>query len=272
MNQVEPQIYIQPDHPAAQNFKWVVIGASVQGRGHIHHQIPCQDTHAFQIINTNTIVAVVADGLGSALQAEKGAKLASATALQYFCRRLADKLPITEQAWIDIMRTGFHTARASLVEAASEKQSALHDFATTLISVIVSDEWLVCGQIGDGAVVAHLEDDSLEMISAPQNGEYINVTFPLTMPEMETAAQFTAWPTKIKSLAMMTDGMQHVSIRSSDNVPHPPFFEPLFRQLPGVKDFQKASANLADFMASDQVSVKTDDDKTLLLIGKKTIS
>ena len=66
--------------------------------------------------------------------------------------------------------------------------------------------------------------------------------------------------------------MQHVSIRTADNAPHSPFFEPLFRQLPGVKDMYKASQNLAEFMASDPINAHTDDDKTLVLIGRKRVN
>jgi hypothetical protein len=91
------------------------------------------------------------------------------------------------------------------------------------------------------------------------------------MPDMENVAQFKACSVRVKALALMTDGMQHVSIRTADNTPHPPFFEPLFRQLPGVKDAHKASLNLAEFMASDSISAHTDDDKTLVLIGQRRV-
>jgi hypothetical protein len=81
---------------------------------------------------------------------------------------------------------------------------------------------------------------------------------------------FKAQAIKVKALALMTDGIQYVSIRSADQTPHQPFFEPLFRQLPGVRDVQKASQNLAEFMISPQISSRSDDDKTLVLIGRRS--
>jgi hypothetical protein len=86
---------------------------------------------------------------------------------------------------------------------------------------------------------------------------------------MINVAEFKACPVRVKALALMSDGMQPVSIHTADHTPHPPFFEPLFRQLPGVKDLHKASQNLAEFMASDQICAHTDDDKTLVLIGRQ---
>jgi hypothetical protein len=134
---------------------------------------------------------------------------------------------------------------------------------------VLAPGWLVTGQIGDGAVVAVLDDSRMVIASMPQNEEYANVTYPLTMPDMLQHAEFKASQVKASALALMTDGMQYVSIRSLDKTPHAPFFEPLFRQIAGVKDMQKASRNLAEFMASSAISSHTDDDKTLVLIGRK---
>jgi len=269
MNIAEPEIYIQPDYPAGLATSWVVIGASVQGSGHIRAGTPCQDTHAHQIINNSRLIAVVADGLGSAERSDVGSRLAAAAAVEFLRQRLLGPGPNNEQAWIEIMRQCFQSARARLEIEAAQNQIPLRVYATTLIAVVLDGDWLACAQIGDGAVVASLQTGQLELVSAPQNEEYVNVTYPLTMPEMESAAQFLAWQADFKAIAMMTDGVQHISIRSADGLPHGPFFEPLFRQLPGVKDWQKASQSLADFMASAQICAKTDDDKTLLLIGKR---
>ena len=269
MDQLIPDIYIQTDYPNDTGTNWVVIGASVQGSGHLRQGLVCQDTHAHQIINSARMIAVVADGLGSAEQSDLGSRLAVATAVKFLREHLIGSVPQDEQSWINMMRSCFLAARGRLEEEAALRQSALREFATTLIAVVLDDDWLVCAHIGDGAVVASLQDGALELVSAPQNEEYVNVTLPLTMPDMENSAQFTAWKTDFSAIALMTDGVQHVSIRSADLQPHAPFFEPLFRQLPGVKDAFKASRNLADFWASAQICAKTDDDKTLVLIGKR---
>ena len=267
----QPEIILHPIGPELTASKWVVVGASVQGTSHIKISLPCQDSHAYKVVNDSALVAAVSDGLGSAVYSQVGAQLAAASAVAYIEQELAKAIPSDEASWIQLVRDCFLSACAQLEAEAQKNQDALRDYSTTLIVAILMADWLVTGHIGDGAVVVLLEDTGLGLISAPQNEEYVNVTFPLTMPDMENVAEFKACQAKVKALALMSDGMQHVSIHSADNTPHQPFFEPLFRQLPGVKDMHKASQNLADFMASDQICSHTDDDKTLLLIGLQRV-
>jgi len=267
----QPEIILYPIDPALTASKWVVVGASVQGTSHIKIPLPCQDAHAYKAINDSILVAAVADGLGSAMNAQAGSQLAAARAVSYVEQELATAVPGDEAAWIDLVRSCFLSACARLEEEAQKNQAALRDYSTTLLLAIVTPDWLVTGHIGDGAAVASLEDGGLVLFSLPQNEEYANVTYPLTMPDMIHIAEFKACPIKVKALALMSDGMQHASIHTADNTPHAPFFEPLFRQLPGVKDMHKASQNLAEFMASDPISSHTDDDKTLVLIGRQRV-
>ncbi len=269
MTDAQPEKLIQPIEPDRLASPWVVVAASVQGTRHIQATLPCQDAHAYRAFSDSILIAAVADGLGTALFAQAGARLAVDCAVSSIEQALMQAIPCDESAWNQLIRDCFLAARARLEEEAQASQAALRDYSTTLVLVVITGEWLVTGQIGDGAVVALLDEGELIMASSPQNEEYVNVTFPLTMPDMIDIAQFKACPAKVKALALMTDGMQHVSIRSVDHTPHPPFFEPLFRQLPSVKDTHKASLNLAEFMASPAISAHTDDDKTLVLIGQR---
>ena len=267
----QPEIIIHPIELDLAASKWVVIGASVQGTGHIHAAIPCQDAHAYRVIHDSIIVVAVADGLGSAAFSQEGSRLAAASAVGYIEQQLDQSAPCDEAGWVQLVRESFLSACSRLDEEAQKTQAALRDYGTTLILAILTDDWLVTGHIGDGVAVALLEEDGLELISLPQNEEYVNVTYPLTTPDMVDIAEFKARSAKVKALALMSDGMQQVSIRTADNTPHQPFFEPLFRQLPRVKDMHKASQNLAEFMSSERISAHTDDDKTLVLIGRQGV-
>lgn len=266
-----PEIFIYPIDPGMGASKWVVVGASVQGTSHMKMALPCQDAHAYRGINDSVILVAVADGLGSAVYAQAGSQLAVAGAIAYLEQELYETMPQDEAAWLQLIRDSFLSACARLKEEAEKNQTELRDYSTTLVLAILTSDWLVIGHIGDGAAVALFDDGSLVLTSPPQNDEYANVTFPLTMLDMEQVAEFKATPVKVKALALMSDGMQHVSIRTSDNTPHQPFFEPLFRQLPSVKDLYKASQNLAEFMASERICAHTDDDKTLVLIGRQRV-
>lgn len=267
----QPEIYIQPVDPGLAVSQWVVLGASVQGARHVQNGLPCQDAHAYRAIDASTLVAAVADGLGSAAYAQAGAELAVRGAVAYIEQELRKAIPGDEAGWTQLVRDGFLAACDRLEEQAQKDQADLRDYATTLIVAILTDDWLVIGHIGDGVAVAWLEDGDLAIVSSPQNDEYVNVTFPLTMPDMLNVAEFKARPGRVKALAILSDGMQLASIRTLDQTPHAPFFEPLFRQLPGVKDMHKASKNLAEFMASERISAHSDDDKTLVLIGLQRV-
>lgn len=270
MTAEQPEIILFPVDPDLPPTNWVVVAASVQGTSHLKIPLPCQDAHAYRALDDAILVAAVADGLGSARYAEAGAQLAASQAVSYVEQSLAAAVPGDEAAWVQLARDSFLAACARLETEAQTNQAAVRDYATTLILAILTPGWLVTGHIGDGAVVADLEDSGLALVSRPQNEEYANVTYPLTMADMLTVAEFKASPVQVKALALMTDGMQHVSIHTADNTPHPPFFAPLFRQLSGVKDLPRACQNLAGFMASDQICAHTDDDKTLVLIGRRS--
>lgn len=269
MESKQPEIIIQPSEPGMPASRWVVIGASVQGTSHMRVGLPCQDAYAFKVINDDILVAAVADGLGTAASSQVGSKLAAASVVTCLEQVLTSLIPGEETSWIKLIQECFISARDNLEEEAQRSQSDLRSYGTTLVLAVLAPGWLVTGQIGDGAVVAAQDDGRMVLASLPQNEEYVNVTYPLTMPDMLQHAEFKASHIRAKALALMTDGMQHVSIRSLDKAPHAPFFEPLFRQLSGVKDMQKASLNLAEFMASSAISSRTDDDKTLVLIGQQ---
>jgi hypothetical protein len=269
MDTSQPETRIQPTTPGDGRSRWVVIGASVQGSGHVRLGLPCQDAHAYRFIGEDIVVAAAADGLGTAAFADQGAALAANTAAAFLEQALTASEPPDEISWPRLVRESFIYTRQQLAEEAARSQSDLRDYATTLILVILNPGGVVVGHLGDGAVVAALEDGRLALVSGPQNDEYVNVTYPLTMPDGPEQAEYIVLSEAIQSVALLTDGIQNVSIRTADNMPHPPFFEPLFRQLPGVKDGAKASQNLADFMASPAICVHTDDDKTLLLIGRR---
>ncbi len=265
----QAEVYFQPEPPVSPPTHWVAVGACVQGTSHIQTGLPCQDYLAYRLIGADILTAVIADGLGSEPRSRQGARLACETCAVFLEDELGRAVPDDIEAWRKLLQETFTQARRALEEAARLEQAALREYGTTLLLVILCGDWLATGNLGDGAAVAWLEDGSLQTICTPQSGEYINETFPLTMPDALGQAEFSAYRQRIKALALMTDGMAHISLRRPDQIPHPPFFQPLFQQLPAVAHAQAASQKLASFMESERVCSLTDDDKTLVLIGKR---
>lgn len=244
-----------------------VIGASVQGTSHVRADTPCQDAHGYRVLEDG-VIAAVADGLGSAARSEEGARLAVDTALDVLDDALGVALPDDVDGWTHILRSAFTEARRNLEQAAESNGLPLRDYGTTLIAVAVTEEWLTVGQIGDGAAVALFADDTLETISEPQRGEYANETIPLTASDALTLAHFSARQAEVKALALLTDGLQSLSINTATGVPYAPFFAPLFEGIGQPIDTDETSNQLGDFLDSERVCAKTDDDKTLVVVGE----
>jgi hypothetical protein len=250
---------------------WNIVRASVRGTGHIKNDIPCQDYNYYELLKGETVIAAVADGLGSASKADEGAKLAVDTFLSVAKMVLGEEYPASEVEWVDVMAHGFRQARVALERQSQNKGLKLKEYATTLIAIILTEDWLVTGQIGDGGAVVLVENNQLLTISPPQRGEYANHVFPLTMPDALDVAKFSARNVKVQAAALFTDGIQHLALNNGDDSPHPPFFTQIFEELPTIKNCEKESRLLAEHLTSERVSSRTDDDKTLLLIGRKNI-
>jgi hypothetical protein len=249
---------------------WVALGSSVRGTHHIRDNQPRQDAFGIRLAAGDTILIAVADGVGSASQAEIGSYLAASTALDWLESNLWQSGPNNHEDWEAIFRESFLKASNRLEEQASLQGLPATDFATTLLLAAASPDYLITGQIGDGAIVAMEIDGVLLTVSHPQQGEYVNETFSITSPTSSQLAQVQFHPMQVDCLALFSDGLQRLSLHQQDNSPHQPFFAPLFQQLPGIEDTAKAAANLADFLSSERVNALTGDDKTLVLAKRKT--
>jgi len=246
---------------------WQVFGASAQGTSHHKTGSPCQDAHGYHVTNEYVIVAV-ADGLGSAGKSLEGAGLAAKTAVEVLCHRIKNKMPSDSSGWTQVLTDTFIGVREALEKTAQASGSSLRDYHTTLIAVIVTNEWLAVGHIGDGAVVALFPGDAMETVSTPEQGEYVNEVTPITSPKALDLVRFAIFPAQVKAVALLTDGLQNLSINAATGKPFTPFFAPFFEAAVQEIDTADASIQLADFLSSDRVCAKTDDDKTLVIVGK----
>lgn len=265
----KPDIYIQDIPKNMVDSPWNVVGVSVQGSGHIKSGLPCQDAHGYKIVEDKAVVVAVADGLGSAAQSHQGSKIAVDTAIEVIQRLLFHTIPSDKDSWEKIMREGFEKARLTLESSAKTANCAIREYGTTLIVVVITEEWIATGHIGDGAAVGLFDNDKMAVVCMPQNTEYANQTFPLTGSNALEIAYFQAAQKKIKAMSLFSDGLQHLSINNKSQKPYEPFFIPFFEPLATMLDARGGAEKLAEFLASKRVCDKTDDDKTLLLVGRK---
>ena len=259
--------------PHGAPLEWRVAGASVEGTSHSGAGVGCQDAHAVGVLGGGTLVAVVADGAGSAARAGDGARHACA----FFYDRIGALLAggggsedVTRgQAlgWLDAFGL---EVEAAAVGAGAERR----DYACTLLVAVVGAASAVFFQVGDGAMAMNLAGmpGLYYLPISPERGEYANVTSFATDPDVSGHLRFEAVRQRVDEVALFTDGIESLAVRFSDGAVHDPFFRRLFPIVrtapPGRTKHPRLSTSLIEFLSSDRVNERTDDDKTLVLASR----
>jgi hypothetical protein len=245
--------------------KWRVVGAASQGTAHRKQDLPCQDAQAFRLLPNGALLAALADGAGSAEFSEQGAQCAVEEALEALASGLETGLPADEDEWIGLIVNAFERAQAALHRLAVEMDVPLRDLATTLACAAAFNNWLAAGQLGDGAVIAQGSAGELFPVTQAQRGEYANETFFLTQEGALEQVEIRILDRPVQALALMSDGLTRLALKMPYFEPHPPFFGPLFAFAAAVEEQDRAKERLGEFLASDRVCARTDDDKSIIL-------
>lgn len=231
---------------------WRAMTASVAGSGHRARDIGCEDASSVAVTDDGTLLVAVADGAGSARLAAEGSRRAVDAAMSALGRGL-DLCEVLAEA------------RRALEPTTDESDDgvALGDRATTLLVVRAShgSGEIETAQVGDGAVVIRTSD-GLEVFAADAKGEYLNETCFLTSDRWAEEARVSRRPLEgVDGLAALTDGLQLVALDLASGAPHAPFFAPFFAFVATDGDV----VALEDFLGSDRVAERTDDDVTLAI-------
>ena len=275
---------------------WRVVGASVRGASHEERDQPCQDAHYWRILPSGALIAAVADGAGSASLGEVGSELAASTSVNALAALVEPGLEmeigpgLTDEAIGQHLMAAMETARAALVTEAESRVVNQRELATTLILLIATGNGIAVAQVGDGAAVVGDGQGSVEGLTQPQNGEYINETTFLTSPEALDTVQTGVWRGTTAQGAIFSDGIQMLCLKMPEGLPHPPFFNPLFSFVSEIEpqiepegcshradfehtrdsddlDTKQAKEHLRTFLLSPSVTSNTTDDRTLLLFS-----
>ena len=249
-------------HPAA---PWRVVAASVAGTAHLEMGLPCQDAHAYRLLPGGVLLAAVSDGAGSAEHGLEGAQLAVAAALAGLEALCQGAAPDDEAGWQAALTGLFAEIHAHLAAQAAAAASPLQAWAATLTCALVTDDWLVVGQVGDGAAVAEDAGGVLFLAACPQRGEYANETHFLTALDADCHVAVYTRRGPAQALALTTDGLLRLALQLPAYAPHPLFFQPLLAFARQAAHDAEAQAELAEFLACERVCARSDDDKTLLL-------
>lgn len=275
---------------------WRLIGARVTGTRHRRQGRGCEDFAQMEVVPGRAVIAVVADGAGSAAQAARGAELA-ATAAASWIRQCLLRLPAEpEEAFLrDLLvqamqhaydaiyyQNTLHRALqgeppqvfpGDLVQGneatpvADSPPATMRAYATTLLLAVMTGRWAAFAQIGDGAIVAARTGGELELVLAPAAGEYLNETDFLTETDYLARLNLRTLPApEIAALALMSDGVQWLAIDHANQQPHEGFFAPIFAFVAQPEANAEA---LETFLDSERVNARTDDDKTLIVAVRR---
>lgn len=161
---------------AVRSQKWTNACSAVRGRSHHSSGIPCQDS-VLVCCRRGVTVAALADGAGSARHSDIGSRCCVEKVSELLSRRFDSCWSMQDEALqaeaIDCVLGELEQKRAL--------DSELYDYASTLLAVAVHGNRYLCFHLGDGVVgIQHTNESnvrSLQVLSAPENGEFINETF-----------------------------------------------------------------------------------------------
>jgi len=255
--------------------KWKTIVRCEVGTSHQKRQMPCQDYgHYVLIEDLNAVVGAVADGSGSAKYSEVGSKLAVDTVLSHLKEYLEwlnkEKIDLRQPISEAKAREVFGLTLARVVNVLKTKASAslfpLKELACTLLAFVATPDWIAAMQIGDGFIVVRcLEDSSYRLLFTPIKGEYASQTTFVTSSNALSEMKVTVLSGNKKFICASTDGLERVALNICDWIPGEIFFQPLEQYMQMSNDPEKEDKYIVNFLQSERLNTRTEDDKTLLL-------
>jgi hypothetical protein len=243
----------------------------VTGTSHLKAGLPCQDRLACTLLSDGTLVAVMADGAGSASAGELGAEIAVDTVVTQIHRFFDEGRSDLEA----MLREAAAQAREAISSEALKQGMVPRSFASTLLALVVTPNGGGALQIGDGLIVVSDGVDGWSWVFWPQRGEYANTTYFLTDDDALERIQVETFPGTITDAALMTDGLEPLALHYASKAVHDPFFSGMFRpllQADGEAEIGQLSASLEQFLSSERVGARTDDDVSLILATRRNQS
>ena len=225
-----------------------------------------QDAHSISELSDGYILAVVADGAGSAKFGAYGAWLTCRFLLVRFREwiRVNRELPTDEDLsnWIDDLRD-----RISSI--AVRRGTVSRQFASTLAALVVTPDETVTLHVGDSAIAGR-KGGEWDVLCWPENGEYASSTYFVTDvpgPRLNIKRRLR----EHNAFALFSDGVGDLALSHQEQIAHARFFDPMMRPVDiasGEGRLTGLSEKLTTYLAGPSVCARTDDDKTLILMSE----
>lgn len=246
--------------------QWRAGGISVVGFSHIEDDVPCQDANAYKVRDDGWLVAAVSDGAGSAKYSHIGADAYVSAVVNRFAEDpgLPDQ---SEDGIVSDLKEVIDATTRNLVDnhtPEDEGEEVSHsDFAATIIVVICNENGGAFYHVGDGAgAVLELGNLDHAIVSKPQNGEYANETYFLTMENWQDYFRITPFDEPFDTVLLMSDGVTPMAMTKGCEAPFGSFVQPVINFLKSAEP-ERGQQALENTLTREQVRTVTGDDKTL---------
>lgn len=182
--------------------KWKSASAYIQGQGHLQKSIPCQD-RTYTLMEKDVNVISLADGAGSCKFSHFGAQVVTQITCENMVKIFDDLYNMNES---QIQETIIEFVLKKLKTKASELETNIIDFSSTLLFVAIKNNKYIAGHIGDG-IIGYLSNESIDILSYPDNGEYANSTYFVTKSDARKYLRiYRGELTDITGFILISDG------------------------------------------------------------------
>ncbi len=210
------------------------------------------------------MMIAISDGAGSSARSDIGAEAAVQAALD----TIQEELEYGEELNYDSGLAICDSARTRLFEISKGRGIPIRDLACTLLFAVFSEREAFFGQLGDGAWLV-TSGATIVPATWPFRGEYANETCFLTSPDWSSLFEFQSVSGPIDSVAGLSDGIQGLVLHYQSRTVFEPFFDPLLNVLRYSLSPEKLTVPLQDFLSTEEIRNRTDDDRTLVLASRR---
>lgn len=262
---------------------WSWMGATTAGTRHLREDAPNQDAWGSRLMtgtpHGQVLMLAVADGAGSAAHAEEAATFCAQRLLRSVEAALLGGTPVDQLDPHELLQD----LQAALSVHAD--QDDLREYACTLTAAVLGETHALLWQVGDGFLVyrqqPHGTGAGERSTGEPGTGEPgahppLTLAFEPTAYESVNATRFVhdAAPHELHAqlipapecVLLSSDGLYRLALDLSTRppTPHLPFYPAFLGALtqPGLDG--ALCDDLRNYLASNAVQARTDDDVTLL--------
>jgi hypothetical protein len=209
------------------------------------------------------LIAVCADGAGSARLGRRGAEVAVRQALLWLQTKVQRKRA-GQTPW---MVSGLQRSVDRALQAEAQRQkTSVRELATTLVCAVAGPTRTWLAQVGDGAAVVQMAVNSAWLLPIwPDRGEHVNETLFAGDPRSRWHSQELP---PVQALAVLSDGLLPVAVDHATRQPFQPFFSGLAGELRRGEAAQLHDA-FVEFLSSPRLAERTDDDVSLVLAVRR---